>query len=337
MFYKDSTGSDPSGDARAASPWPAYGTPWPGARDPGPEGGAGDPAGWSVAPVARGSLALFLALYLLLLAFFIMLTALSSMESQRVDAVMESLTLTFSPARTQPPNAVVMPLDDLTGEAQATEAFIALVSDLFQAAMPAVQVRAIGPGPAISVDIRGDSLFRDDDDTLRPSRRALLDGIVAALSTPPPGLRFEMAAVVRTAASASAGPDMLLPVGPDDLSVRRAAMLGRGMTQRGAPPGSVLVGLAPGDPVWMQLTFRAVDQTRWDPDFGAVPADAVAIDAPDAPDAPDAHDAPAAPDQPTRGVAPQERPAFMGAQPGPSGDSIPQDAGPDDASDPQRN
>jgi len=287
-------------------------------------------SGWTASPVTRGTLALFLALYLLLLAFFIMLLALSSLESRRTGAVMDSLTVTFSRNQTAPLTGPSQSIDTITSESRSTEAFIALVADLFGAALPTVRVRHLVAGQAIEMTMRGDSLFDAGSDTLRPVRVAMLDELVAALSSPPAGMRFEMAVLLQTgrpgtAASASneeRNTGALLPVSPDDLAVRRAAAMGRTMTERGAEPGSVLVGLAAGDPGWLSMTFRAVDAARWDPDFRGVPADAIAIDSPgDSPDSgPDAASNPRS-DLDT-GLAPDEG-AFRGAQPGPAGVSVP--------------
>lgn len=258
-----------------------------------------DPAGWSVAPVARGALALFLALYLLLLAFFIMLNALSSLESRRADAVMDSLSETFSRAGgVRGPASGALPLDDLAGLGRAAETFIAVVSDLFQAVMPAARIVQVTPGRDVELLVRAEALFEPDAADLRPSRLAMLDSIVAALAVAPPGLRFEMEAILQTGPAQAATPP--LPTAADTLAVRRAGTVGRTMMARGATPGSVVVGLGPGDPDWMRLAFRAVDVSRSDPDFGAVPADAVPIDPPPPADTEE------------------------GAQSDPGGDSIPQ-------------
>ncbi|KAA5606061.1 hypothetical protein F1188_08615 [Roseospira marina] len=331
-------------DARATSPGTLPGTSL-GLALRAPKGGAtgrcdGDLTGWAAAPVARGSLALFLALYLLLLAFFIMLMALSSLEGQRARAVMESLTVTFSHPQETTDVVADMPMDDLDGNARAAEAFIALVTDLFDAALPTVRVRHLVAGRSIEVMMRGDSLFEPEAATLRPAQVLMLDELVAALSAPPDGLRFEMAAVVQTgagmpeaeadpslSAGGASGPDardgfgvgsvddrgafVPLPVAPDALALQRAAALGRVMTARGAVPGSVLVGLSSGDPAWLRLTFRAVDVTRWDPDFRDIPADAIPVDEPD----PDPNATPASVAPSFQGGAPGET-GFRAAQPG---------------------
>ncbi|MBB4287032.1 hypothetical protein [Roseospira goensis] len=273
----------------------APGRPWTG-------GDGGDPGGWAVAPVARGSIALFLALYLLLLAFFIMLNALSSLERQRASAVLDSLTLTFSASRdAEEARPGPLPLDDLTGQARAAETVIALVTDLFRADVPSVRVERINPGRAVELALRTEAVFQPGAARLRDRRAAMLDSVVAALAGAPTGRRFEMAVVLQTAPEGDTGPGPgRLPVSGDDLATRRAGVFGATMAARGAAPGSVIVGLAPGDPAWLRLTFRVVDVTRWDPDLGRAPADAVPIDPPPRDPASPAPAAPAQGPQPGR-------------------------------------
>ncbi len=227
--------------------------------------------------IGRGSLVLFLALYLLLLAFFIMLTALSSLERQRAEAVMDSLTITFAPGRA--PVEAVVPLDDLAGNRRAAEAFIALVTDLFQSAVPTVRLRQTVPGRAMEIRMRAEALFEPGTDSLRRPRQTMLDSVVAALAGAPKGLRFELAMIAEVAETRDANDVAVLPVDGTHLAMRRAGGFGRFMNDRGAAQGSVLVGLSPGDPDWLRFVVRAVDVTRWDPDLSDLPPDAVAIDA----------------------------------------------------------
>lgn len=222
----------------------------------------GDASGWAVAPVARGSVALFLALYLLLLAFFIMLTALSSLETQRAGAVMDSLGETFrqAPAAGTPPEAP-MPLDVLDAERRAAEAFLSVVRDLFEGTVPAARVETISAGRALEVLVPAQSLFETDAAAIRDARVPLFDGLVAALTAVPSGMRFELAALLQT------GGEAAFPPPPDALAPRRATALARLMAQRGAVPGSVVTGLAQGPEDRVRLVFRVVDPrlARLDP------------------------------------------------------------------------
>jgi|GEM_PF-2951094 len=240
--------------------------------------GPAEPTDSAQGTVGRGSLVLFLALYLLLLAFFIMLMALSSLERQRSDAVLDSLSQTFAPRRT--PGEVQLPLDDLTGAQRAAEAFIALVTQTFQSAVPSLRPRMIVPGRAVELRMRAEALFEPESDTLRPPRGPMLDSVIAAMAEAPPGLRFELALIAEVAETQDANDLDLMPEDTTSLGLRRAGAFGRFMNARGAAPGSVVVGLAPGDPAWLRLLVRAVDVGRWDPDLGTLPAWAIPIDAP---------------------------------------------------------
>ncbi|WP_299442982.1 hypothetical protein [uncultured Rhodospira sp.] len=257
------------------SPWdpPAPAPAFP-KRDPftpyGAYGGSDSARQWVVAPMARGSLALFLALYLLLLAFFIMLTALSALENERARAVMDSLTVTFAKTTTADESLGRLPTESLVRDTRAAETFIAIIRDLIQVAIPEARIEPIVAGREVEVWIRAEAVFEPGQADIRPARYPTLDGIVAALAAAPAGQRFEMAAVFLSGPQTEVDTPTL-PVSGDDLPTRRAGDLGRTMTARGAAPGSVFVGLAPGDPDWMRLVFRAVDVTGWTPDVSAAP------------------------------------------------------------------
>ncbi len=251
---------------------------WPASASIGVAGS--DPGGWAVAPVARGSLALFLALYLLLLAFFIMLNALSSLENQRASAVMDSLTTTFRAAPAPAPASGVVPLDAVPGPGLAAEAFTAVLRDLFEATIPAARIERLAPGQALTLSLRADTLFESGADRLRPARLALFDAIIAALAQAPAGMRFEMTALLYggtasfdpDAAGAGADAGAGRPEAGDALAFRRATALARLMGTRGAEPGTVVTGLIPGDERRIRLSFTVLDAGRGRPDLsGATP------------------------------------------------------------------
>jgi len=236
------------------------------------EAGA-DGAGSAAAPVARGSLSLFLALYLLLLAFFIMLNALSTLETRRASAVMDSLTTTFragpgaasTQGGPQAPNTV-------PGPGRAAEAFTAVIQDLFEGTIPSARVQQLLPGVALTLVVRTDSLFATGAARIRPAHVDLLDGIVAALAQAPAGARFELTALIQTEGGA-VGLDQAearpLPVGSEALAFRRATELARQMGARGAEPGTVVTGLATGDDAWMRLSFAVFETGQDQPEPGA--------------------------------------------------------------------
>lgn len=196
-----------------------------------------------------GARSLFLALYLVLLAFFIALISLSTFEDQRTRAVVDSLWATFAGPRATLPETgfpsrsgrVVAPARQMMAE----------VGPLFQTDIPAAQITERAAGEVLEVMLSAKALFEDDGPGLRPGRERLVDGIAAALAAAPGGLTRVMEALVTTGDASSAP----LPEA-GDLSLRRAAELGRVFLARGAPPNTLRVGVAPGPLSQVILTFR---------------------------------------------------------------------------------
>lgn len=206
------------------------------------------------------NVALFLSLFLLLLAFFIVLTALSQQEDAKAQAVMRSLERTFSSA------AVIRsetgPLEGVyTGSRGSvlgeTRSFIDEAGAILESEIPAVRIERPLPGRLMQARVRTAALFADDGATLRRSRDALIDRLVAALAAAPPGVAFEVEFLIGTDYDSTNNP----PSG-QTLSMARAGAFARAMIARGAPPASLAVGLEPGDTDWVRLVFRVVEAPR---------------------------------------------------------------------------
>lgn len=204
----------------------------------------------SQAPVEdhrSGSVPLFLALYLLVLAFFILLVTISTREEIKSDAVMDSLTTTFAtilPLRGEP-----MPFASRAGDFVGSPAFEAMITDIFSAAIPVSKVTVIQPGSLMSVSVPSDSLFYSGEARLREAQLPLLDRIVAALSGRPAGLRYDLEFVLGVDA-----PPGRLPAAKS-LELERVETFVRTLLSRGVPPDSVAVGVEPGDPAEVHMTF----------------------------------------------------------------------------------
>ncbi|WP_419797463.1 MAG: flagellar motor protein MotB [Terasakiella sp.] len=206
---------------------------------------------------AGRTITLFLALYLLILAFFILLVSISSTEEVKSKALMESLTSTFSSVL--PPRMDLTAFNATTGDFLAADDFQRQVTGLFSTVIGVVKVDTIQPGRLMRVEIDGDSLFELDKDTVREGQYGFMDRLVAALSANPPGLRFEMEFVVPAPWSGI----RTLPT-KQSLPVRRAGAFARELLTRGAPPGSVSIGLKGSDETTLEIWFhiRAQDENR---------------------------------------------------------------------------
>ncbi len=193
-----------------------------------------------------GTVALFLSLYLVLLAFFILLVALSDGVSRKSREILDGLNSQFATGDTGRPTRFVSDLGSVVSPAE----FMDHVTGVYEAAIPAARIRVLSPGRLMELDVHVDSLFDHDTEILRPAQRRAFAELVAALSSPPPGLRY-----VVEASFGVADPEALMPV-TDSRALRRAAIVARAFAEEGAPPGSVVAALETGDPLQVRLIFR---------------------------------------------------------------------------------
>lgn len=210
-------------------------------------------------PESDGSrvITLFLSLYLVVLAFFILLVSISSTEEVKSKALMESLSSTFSSVL--PPRMDLQAFNATTGDFLAADEFQRQVTGLFSTVIGVVKVEAIQPGRLMRVELDADGLFELEKSIVREGQAPFVDRLVSALSANPPGLRFEMEFVVST----SWGEDMTMPT-TQTLDIERAGAFARQLLNRGAPPGSVSIGLKGGDHQTVEIWFhiRALEENR---------------------------------------------------------------------------
>jgi hypothetical protein len=206
---------------------------------------------------AGRTITLFLALYLLILAFFILLVSISSVEEVKSKALMDSLTSTFSSVL--PPRMDLTAFNATTGDFLAADEFQRQVTGLFSTIIGVVKVDTIQPGRLMRVELDGNGLFETDQAMIREGQYAFMDRLVSALSSNPPGLRFELEFIV----PAPWQENNTLPVNKS-LSIERAGAFARDLLSRGAPPGSVSIGLRGGYEKTVEIWFyiRALDENR---------------------------------------------------------------------------
>ncbi len=200
------------------------------------------------------SISLFLSLFLLILAFFILLVAISTFEDVKSQAVMDSLTSTFTtvlPTQSDPTEFTAKDGDIIAGQQ-----FQDQVTDIFSAAMSVAKVEVVQPGKKMRVSFPINSMFVNASSDLRPVSIPLLDRIVAALSSPPTGLKYDMEFVVGT--NYLKGRE--LPV-QQNLELSRAGSFAREMARRGVPPNSIAVGIEPADPKRANVWFYVREES----------------------------------------------------------------------------
>lgn len=206
------------------------------------------------------TVALFLALYLLILAFFILLVSISTTEKIKSQAVMDSLSSSFTSLLTPSANPTTFTSKegDLVAAAQH---FQEEITGVFSSELQIAQVTIVQPGRLMQVALPSDALFVPNETRIREARYPLLDRIIAAISNRPAGLRWDMEFIIGSKYAVGKS----LPIG-ETLEMTRAGAFAREVLARGAPPDSVMVGMEPGDPGRIVIWFhgRNLDEQRLD-------------------------------------------------------------------------
>lgn len=205
-----------------------------------------------------GTTIVLLSLFLLILAFFIVLVAISTFEETKSKAVINSLTSTFATYS----DTVAKPTDFTSkdGDVLGRQEFQERVTGIFSTAFQVAKVEIVQPGRLMRVTMPTSAMFVDGENRVRPGVLPFFDRITASLGSPAPGLKFDMEFVIGTAY----GEDGIMAV-EETLEMARAGAFAREMTSRGAPPGSISIGLVPqvADQVGPgQVTLRFYVRTR---------------------------------------------------------------------------
>ena len=194
------------------------------------------------------TLAIFLGLYLLILAFFIILVSISQTEEIKAKAVQDSLTTTFASILSQPKE--LTSYTGQSGEIVAGQQFLERIEGLFSTAIQVAKVETMQPGKQMRITMPSDTLYFPEKIDIRPAQYPLMDRIVASISGSPPGLRFDVEYVIGREPTPEGG----LPIG-QTLEMGRAGAFAREMRSRGAPPGSVVIGMIVGKPDIITMNF----------------------------------------------------------------------------------
>lgn len=210
---------------------------------------------------AGGStIALFLSLFLLILAFFILLVTISTIEDVKSSAVKDSLSSAFKSI--VPPSTSPTEFTSKDGDFIAGQQFQEQIDGIFATALRVAKVEVVQPGRLMRVKFPTNNLYVGETAEINSSAFALLDRIVAALSAPPPGLRFDMELVIGSPYSPNTG-----MATEQTLEMARVGGFARVMTERGLPSGNVAIGLMPGDTEDVTIWFYTRDAVERRPDL----------------------------------------------------------------------
>lgn len=200
---------------------------------------------------------IFLGLFLLVLAFFIMLVSISTFETVKSTAVMDSLSSTFTTVL--PPTSDPTEFNAKDGDIIAGEAFQEQITSTFSTAVQIEKIEVVQPGRLMRLRMPTSALFKADEISVREDMLPLLDRVVASLSNRAPGLRQDMEVIIGTPLTGN----FYLPL-QQGLDMARVGELARTMIGRGAPPDSVSVGIKSGDQgnVAMWFWVRGIEETE---------------------------------------------------------------------------
>ncbi|MCW8915301.1 MAG: hypothetical protein OQK24_05525 [Magnetovibrio sp.] len=204
------------------------------------------------------TVALFLGLYLVILAFFILLVTISTIEETKSKKVMDSLSSTFTSI--VPPSADLQSFKSKDGDVLAGQEFQQQVTGIFSTALGIDKVDTIQPGRQMRLVLKADSLFFQGEAKIRPALFPMLDRMVAALSSRPAGLRFDMEFVIGAETS---GDGKTMPT-TETLELKRAGAFANELNARGIPPDSIAVGMRPGhvDEVTLWFYTRDIEKSK---------------------------------------------------------------------------
>ncbi|NQU60527.1 MAG: hypothetical protein HQ512_05315 [Rhodospirillales bacterium] len=205
----------------------------------------------------QGTVVIFLSLFLMVLAFFIVLVAISSIEEVKSKAVMNSLSSTFTTY--QPTGAKPTDFTAKEGDVLGRQEFQEEVTGVFSTTLQVAKVEIVKPGRLMRARMPTGAMFYEGENRIKPHVVPFLDRMVAALGGRPPGIRFDMEFVIGVPSSKDASEDGALPV-QESLEMTRSGAFAREMISRGAPPDSIAIGLAPGDPGQITMRFYARNQ-----------------------------------------------------------------------------
>ena len=192
------------------------------------------------------SVVVFLSLYLLLLAFFILLNSLSQMEQDRTRAALGSIDATF---KSRIETALAWrPARSVPGSVSGTERLPARLKRPFEPVLPIGRFEVLQVGNLIRVTVPSDLIFVPGRSALRATRTRLMESIADGLSQRTAEGHYQVALQIGTKAD-------LGSAGEPELALARAGVFARDLRRRGVPARQIAIGLGPGDPDQLRLTF----------------------------------------------------------------------------------
>lgn len=239
---------------------------------------------------------LFLSLFLLLLAFFILLNSLATLVETRSRAVLSSVSATFRTERISDISAEI--LVSTLGETPEPAEVLAEVERLWITAVPITKVETVTAGDDMILELPAMQVFVGAEPRVRADRLDLINATASALAarlrgftviaqitffvedmgddyTPPAAARREAERRVDSPVDLDDPGADLLPASAMEglpLAMARADRMARVLTDAGAPPDGLQVGLREGDPRKLRFRFFVRDADAARLTFSAEPS-----------------------------------------------------------------
>lgn len=214
---------------------------------------AAAPAATELDPPAAPAAAiptLLLALFLVVLAFFIVMVSYATVDGDRSDRVMRSLTATFQGLRAA--DALPRPAGSAEGDALALRALEADLGTVFATRLGLDKVEIAVVGRALELAVTEDVLFHRGGTRLREAQLGVLDAIVTGVSKRLAGRPYTVTLRVAASDAGDRSPESSAPADLGlhraALSLGRAAMTARALVTRGLPAPAVAVAVDPAAP-----------------------------------------------------------------------------------------
>lgn len=214
----------------------------------------GEPPGDEPPLRGEGGLVALLSLNLLLLAFFILLTALASVEQQRLVQVVQSLNETFQGRVQATPPEDAEPIGDwpLSQSAGSLDP----LGQLFRSSFPLARLELDSEQGEMRLQLPAEQLFPGDGSQPGAGARLLLDSIAAALQARE-GAGYE---VEFFHGYEPRDRHRLVQSGGADPLLLRAGALVSEMSRRGVGESHLSVGLMPGSGDQVRVVLRVWGQ-----------------------------------------------------------------------------
>ncbi|MEX0583823.1 MAG: hypothetical protein WD185_09145 [Sneathiella sp.] len=190
---------------------------------------------------------IFVSLYLLLLAFFIFLHSISVMQEDRVRTVLGSVKVAFNGLSRDTPAERQR---KLSGEEQGTQAFHAKLKNVFETAVPLVEIHTTRDGTRLQFSVPLRQLFAYRSLELRDTLDTFIDDVAATLISRNGNAATDLEILIGTGITLPALADVA-----DDIAAQRASYLAATLMNKGVPSRNLSIGMAAGDAGLVHFSF----------------------------------------------------------------------------------